>query len=675
MEKDKIVYLTDEEKRIRSEIAKNIALEIQFPESVYSYIKGKSIKKAIEEIKVLINHYKYFIKIDIRSYFESINLSKLLKISRERLSSQLAYNIENILNYDKKKYLKKGLLAGSPLSNCLSNLYLIDFDEFIENMDEIKYYRFCDDILILFNYGLNREFIEKQLLKLDLYINEEKFFEGKTGDEVKFLGEIIKKEEKNHYFEPIFKVEEDTEDNFKDILLVFRKKDLTERSIKKVENYIEKNLTIEFKYLFRYHFEKEEKEFLIEEMIEKNLYKELYKFNELLEQIEEINSYKSFKELFLEEEGGYYKSFLDDKEKIEYFKLENVVIDEEIFNNHLNGKYTLAKSLNHEDKSKILVIDIDNKNNLKEAEELSNKIKEELYKRGIYSYIEFSGEKGYHLWIFFEKYVSIAILNNWIEEIIKFLNIDKENFEIRPKFNKISESEEIIKLPLGQHPRSRKQCNFIDIESIEEININSFNNNDTSIAEFWKKVDLDFSNLGEIAKKCSIVKGIIEYGIINKHISHSDRIILTYIFPKLKNGKEFIHLIMEQLEGYSYNITNKFIEKAPENPISCKKLKSYYNGKKISCIDCSFVRKGNYNTPILHCSDNKLLIESIKRDGQNLINDMIALKQKKNEIDREIKKINKKLNDIYNELGEEALETTMGVIKKEKDKWIIELGV
>lgn len=81
------------------------------------------------------------IEIDIKDYFDSISLPLLLKKLQSKISDFVVFGLL-------KKYLyctlsqdgniqkkTKGILTGNAISPILSNIYLHDFDQNIENQD------------------------------------------------------------------------------------------------------------------------------------------------------------------------------------------------------------------------------------------------------------------------------------------------------------------------------------------------------------------------------------------------------------------------------------------------------------------------------------------------------------------------------------------------------------
>lgn len=663
----KIAILSDEEKQVREELSKKLCANVKIPECVYSYTKGKSVKQATSDIKNNINSFEYFMKCDIKDYFNSIDINILIDIIEERTDSKvLAKEIEEILIKDKNEFDTSGIILGSPLSNHLSNIYLIDLDEKYNSMDDIKYYRFCDDMFFLYDDKKALETIAEDLKNLNLELNKNKIFKGAAGDSIEYLGVKITKYKDNDF----------NVNTREEIINIFKEKREVLNGAEELDNFkqwVFNKLDKEYDYVFRWYFNEEDKDTLIEEMLDNNLYREVYVFEEILRELEDnINMFTIFKEKFLMNDEVCY--MVDTTEMLEYKKCSEPISDE-MLKSHFDGDIVLGKRLNCDGKSNILVIDIDNKNNIKKAKEIAEKIQYDLEKRGIVAYVEFSGNKGYHVWILFNEFIAIYKLNNYIENVINVLGIKEESVEIIPKYNKLSETQEIIKLPLGIHPISKKKSYFLDINSIKDIVSNTYKDNEEILNELWNKVKEDFSEIYEVANNCTIIKKIIDYGILKGHMSHFNRLILTYVFPKLENGDEFIHFIMEHLDNYSHSITSKFISRAPEYAVSCKKLKDYYKDTDFNCINCKFNISGTYDSPILHSENEEIILSASKNQVKDIIDEMIKLQQEKKEISLKLKKLEKKLNKIYEELGSESIEIPMGKLNRNEDKWIIEIEV
>lgn len=108
----------------------------------------------IEEIKINLKEgteYRIY-RLDIKSFFESINLEMLISIinNKKYLSRHTKNIVEWYLRTCERTYGSIGLPRGLEISPILSEIYLSEFDEKIKNNKDIFYYaRFVDDIIII----------------------------------------------------------------------------------------------------------------------------------------------------------------------------------------------------------------------------------------------------------------------------------------------------------------------------------------------------------------------------------------------------------------------------------------------------------------------------------------------------------------------------------------------
>lgn len=166
----------------------------------FSYIQNKNTKKLMQKH---INS-KYFLKVDIKNFFNSINHQLLVTkiITELKIDSDKAYEIIAESSID------NGLEIGLITSPLLSNIYMNDFDSKLSKLlsKNTIYTRYSDDILISSNQQINYhqllKTIELELEKLELKINEDKVFYKELvnkADYIKFLGLNIIKGKYSNY--------------------------------------------------------------------------------------------------------------------------------------------------------------------------------------------------------------------------------------------------------------------------------------------------------------------------------------------------------------------------------------------------------------------------------------------------------------------------------------------
>ncbi len=114
----------------------------------------KQRNSIIDEIKTYLREGSRFkiYRLDIKSFFESINFELLMKSieGNINISRHTRNLVEWYLKGCKKKHHNNGLPRGLEISPVLSEIYLIDFDNFIKTHVEVLYYtRFVDDIFLI----------------------------------------------------------------------------------------------------------------------------------------------------------------------------------------------------------------------------------------------------------------------------------------------------------------------------------------------------------------------------------------------------------------------------------------------------------------------------------------------------------------------------------------------
>ena len=168
---------------------KNLLSVIPLPDSVHGWVKGKSIKTAIEPHVSM----KYLYCYDIKSYFDSIRNTQVFNLFTRQLlcSPEIAKLLTKLSTY---RYC---LPQGSPCSPVIANLILFDFDESMEGYvgkRNAKYSRLGDDILISSNHKIDNatRVVIQGLRRYGLEVNREKSRIGapkKSG--IKVLGVVI----------------------------------------------------------------------------------------------------------------------------------------------------------------------------------------------------------------------------------------------------------------------------------------------------------------------------------------------------------------------------------------------------------------------------------------------------------------------------------------------------
>lgn len=159
----------------------------------------------IKTISNEISKFNFFIKLDITGFYDNINHYILLDLlEKHKLKDETvnllikkAIKTPTVSIYDSDLEKRKENIIGVPqglsISNILAEIYLFEFDNVWKNKTDMKYIRYVDDILILYNDEKQKnkilEAIQIELRnKYHLDLNHKKTALGKSKDNFNYLG-------------------------------------------------------------------------------------------------------------------------------------------------------------------------------------------------------------------------------------------------------------------------------------------------------------------------------------------------------------------------------------------------------------------------------------------------------------------------------------------------------
>lgn len=174
----------------------NEAIEPILSNRCYAYRKGIGIDSCVLDIKTLVDEgYKWIVKMDIKDFFDNICKDdlfyKLTPIIPSNILKDVIASISVPYLHNGKLMTKpKGLYQGLPISPCLANLSLYEFDKIFDNTRE-RLFRYSDDIII-FSKSRKRankatSKAKKFLFKLGFRVKVSKPVNIHIGD-IEFLG-------------------------------------------------------------------------------------------------------------------------------------------------------------------------------------------------------------------------------------------------------------------------------------------------------------------------------------------------------------------------------------------------------------------------------------------------------------------------------------------------------
>ena len=172
-----------------------------FSDNLYSFRPGYGVKHALKRILNNPESSQYYsYKLDVRNYFNSIDVQLLLPILEGLLSDDkplyefLAHQLSDPKVFDEGELIeeKKGVMAGMPYAVFLANVFLTPLDRIFETIPGIIYCRYSDDIVI---FSKDKATLDHAKYKLHNYlgdinleINRDKEVETLPGEPWSFLG-------------------------------------------------------------------------------------------------------------------------------------------------------------------------------------------------------------------------------------------------------------------------------------------------------------------------------------------------------------------------------------------------------------------------------------------------------------------------------------------------------
>ena len=135
----------------------------------YACITGKGSHIAVKRAQFLANQYPWFLKLDIRKYFDSIDHQILLKLLDRKIKDQKVVLLLGKIIETYHSSNGKGLPIGNLTSQHLANYYLCHFDHWIKEQKKVKgYIRYMDDFVL---FRESSDILKGDLNEIQEYLN------------------------------------------------------------------------------------------------------------------------------------------------------------------------------------------------------------------------------------------------------------------------------------------------------------------------------------------------------------------------------------------------------------------------------------------------------------------------------------------------------------------------
>ncbi len=421
-------------------------------------------------------------------------------------------------------------------------------------------------------------------------------------------------------------------------------------------------------------------------------------------------------------------------------------LTEQTLKDHLLGKVTVDTYVQRPNATvHFLVIDVDisrhiliqhDRNSdefrtyLQRALDVAQEVCRLLRQMGLTGYIEYSGNRGYHVWLFFAEWIQTRYANMLSDIIEK--KLEKENdisVEFFPNKTRLKAGKfgQVLKVPYGIHGKTGERSYFLDeagtpilevdraVDSFARASLADVKkviavNTETEERSEHVEVDSDISPFGdipdavsEVLMNCNLMRYLCLKSVKTGYLGHFERLMILYVFGHLgPEGQEFVHKVMSFTLNYKHHVTESFIRKMPEKPISCVKLRE--NFKQLTAefgCSCTFKRNRNcYPSPVLHAislsddiqsditlpatrtltKEKETMVKAeinVRSKAQEVANKLLDVKKQRRGLDKIITKYEKELGDIFDAQGIDELEIEIGVLRRRKNgdsiEWFIEI--
>lgn len=122
----------------------------EFSKYSYAYQEDKGVQEAVKQCAEYIEAgHEWVVELDIKDFFDAINIERMISMLRKKIQNEKLLKLIHSYLYitiqdDVRRYRKTvGLVQGSPLSPLFSNVYMQEFDRY---MEKYCFCRFSDNI-------------------------------------------------------------------------------------------------------------------------------------------------------------------------------------------------------------------------------------------------------------------------------------------------------------------------------------------------------------------------------------------------------------------------------------------------------------------------------------------------------------------------------------------------
>ncbi len=353
------------------------------------------------------------------------------------------------------------------------------------------------------------------------------------------------------------------------------------------------------------------------------------------------------------------------------------------------------------------------------------------------AYIEDSGHKGRHVWIFLDEPVQAKTAKN----LAKFILSKTEGIppqiqvEVFPKQTFVKEDGlgNLIKIPLGIHRKTGRRSLFIDgegkpfprqlsfLKTVQKYSRETlFETLSSRHDEMLQKAegaetdsapfDLDDGRgniqdrkpgtkpphlsrpveeydpardhqLQVLLVRCNVIRHLVEKAKQFRELTNDEAMVLVHSLGHLDKGPDAVNAILRECPAADESLFLK--SRLRGNPVSCPKIRSRIPEvtSKITC-NCQFdPRLSVYPNPLIHMQGPDPGVLGVTLDSlqfHSLIQDYLKTRKALKETEILLERYQERMNALFEEAGLEEAETPLGKItrlKNEDGSFSFSLGV
>ncbi len=347
---------------------------------------------------------------------------------------------------------------------------------------------------------------------------------------------------------------------------------------------------------------------------------------------------KLFLDLFSGRKNAHARQWVDEQGRWGFMRVDRPIKKQDI-HKHLKGEITIGiYPASEDDTVRFIVFDVDMAKRIileSDANALDSfrrkthadalRLKRVCEQMSLKLYIEDSGYKGRHGWLFFDKPVPASVALALGRRIIEKAGGPSENivWELFP-MGKSDRHKSIIKLPLGINQKSRRRCLFLndDNKPIRDqsllLRTIVFNCADSAAALFAdqnkKSGGSDLfarlsGGLKKMVENCIVIRHLVCKARDTHYLNHYERVCLLYTLSFAgKDGVDFLHRVIGYCINYNQAYTQGQIDRRKDSPMSCPKIAEYFPelAEKPEC-SCKFkLPARGYPTPVMYWLESEI---------------------------------------------------------------------